>query len=167
MDLYRKRLNKTTELPLRASELDLLNVFIGHWHAEGDLYGDKHSEHLPYAWVGRWESDETYHWMSGRYFVVHRWHARVGERSFKGLEIIGYDACLREYFSRLFDNDGHTIKYRISVEDGNWRFSEPCTRSNVAVNADGDTMTLQSEWRHEGGDWVPLCNRKAVKMVQP
>jgi len=149
--------------PLPATELELLSVFVGNWHAEGDSYGDHQSEDYPYASAVRWVSDESYEWMSGNYFLIHRWQASVGAQTFKGLEIMGYDVARKEFFTRMFDNGGSATKYKVINKDDTWKFSEPFTRSSVLFSDNNNLMTFQWQWRHEGSDWLPLCNRKAIK----
>ena len=68
-----------------------LEVFIGNWHAEGTSYGDGQDATDPRAAGVPWMSNESYEWLPGNFFVLHRWDAQMGEHEFKGAEIIGYD----------------------------------------------------------------------------
>ncbi len=67
-----------------------LEVFIGHWHAEGTSYGDGQDAADPRAAGVPWTSDETYEWLPGHFFVLHRWDAQMGKHDFKGAENMGY-----------------------------------------------------------------------------
>jgi hypothetical protein len=155
--------NSSSQFPLPAPELHLLNVFVGSWHAEGNSYGDGQSEDDPFASSEQWTSNESYEWMSGNYFLLHRWNARVGDHQFKGLEIMGYDVAKKEFFTRFFDNNGNAIKYAVLMANNIWTLTEPHTRARIIFHDNGNTMILNWEWKHEGGDWLPLCNRKAIK----
>ena len=61
-------------------------------------------------------SDESYEWLPGGFFVLHRWDAQTGKHPFKGAEVMGYDETEGGYFTRMFDNAGHHPEYRASVE---------------------------------------------------
>lgn len=162
MDTIQKSENNSPQIPLPAPELDRLNVFVGSWHSEGYSYNHL-SDDTPHASAQKWISDESYEWMPDKYFLVHRWDATVGGHNFKRLEIIGYDVARKEYFTRMFDNGGNAIKYRVTVEDDTWKFTEPFTRTTVVFSDGGNVMTFKCEWRQERGNWLPLSNRKAVK----
>ncbi len=164
MDTGQTSENSRSPLPLPAPELYRLNVFVGNWRSEGNSYGNNHqSKNNPYASAQKWVSDESYEWVSENFFLIHRWNGYVGGNNFKGLEIMGYDVARKEYFTRKFDEEGNATKYKVTVTDDTWKFIEPFTRTTIVFGNKGNTMTFQREWRQEGGDWLPLCNRKASK----
>lgn len=129
-----------------------LDVFSGRWHAEGTSY----NQDQPVPWI----SDETYEWLSGGFFLLHRWHARVGETIFIGTEILGHDQD-RGYFSVMFDNSGNHPEYRITRNADEWSFDEPQTRAKVRVT--DNVMHWRWEWKKGGPDWRPLCDRVAKR----
>jgi hypothetical protein len=49
-----------------------LDVFIGRWHAEGTSYGEGQRADAPRASAVPWTSDESYEWLPGGFFVLHR-----------------------------------------------------------------------------------------------
>jgi hypothetical protein len=102
--------------------------------------------------------------LPGEFFVLHTWDAMAGERVFKGTEVIGYDVDQRAYFTRLFDNAGNHPDYRAEAKGNVWTFSEPASRATVTVDADGDGMLFNWEWRIAGGKWLPLCDRRAIRI---
>jgi hypothetical protein len=147
------------QLPLRR-----LDVFIGRWHAEGTSYGEGQRADAPRASAERWTSDESYEWLPGGFFVLHRWDAMVGSQVFQGTEIIGFDAGEGGYFTRFFDNAGNHPQYRAAVDGDVWTFEEPQTRATVTVDDGGRTMRFDWEWRNGGRDWLPLCDRVARRV---
>ena len=117
-----------------------LEVFIGDWHAEGTFYGDGQDTANPRAAGEPWTSDESYEWLPSGFFVLHRWDAMAG--SFKSTEIMGYDEAEGGYFT------------------------EAQTCASGTVQADGDKMTFNWEWKNGGRKWLPLCDRVASR-TQP
>ena len=140
-----------------------LEVFIGNWHAEGTSYGDGQDAADPRAAGVTWTSDESYEWLPGSFFVLHRWDAQMGKHEFKGAEIMGYDEAEGGYFTRMFDNAGHHPDYAGSVDGDVWNFTEAQTRATVKVQDGGDKMTFNWEWKNGGSKWLPLCDRVAVR----
>lgn len=153
----------TIQLPTPDANHRMLDVFVGKWRAEGTSYADGQNAIEPRASAVPWTSDETYEWLPGKFFLLHRWDAMAGERVFKGTEIIGYDADRASYFTRLFDNAGNHADYRLEVMKNVWTFSEETTRATATANADGKSMTFNWEWRNGGRKWLPLCDRVATR----
>lgn len=142
-----------------------LDVFVGTWHAEGTSYADGQQAEDPRESGVPWTSDESYEWLPGGFFMLHRWDAKAGERVFKGIEIIGYDEAKGGYFTRFFDNAGFHPEYRVSLEGNVWSFAEAATRARVTTSDGGGRLTFEWEWRQPGSDWLPLCDRVASRRV--
>jgi hypothetical protein len=140
-----------------------LEVFIGDWHAEGVSYGEGQDPADPRASGVPWTSDESYEWLPGKFFVLHRWDALAGKHEFKGAEIIGYDEAKERYFTLMFDNAGHHPEYRTSVDGDVWHFKEPQTRATVTVQEGGRKLSFNWEWKNGGNAWLPLCERIALR----
>ena len=137
-----------------------LEAFIGTWHAEGTSYGGGAQDAAdPRATGVPWISDESYEWLPGGFFVLHRWAAQ----SFKGAEIMGYDESEGGYFTRMFDNAGHHPEYRANVDGNVWSFTKAQSRATVTVKEGGNEMTFNWEWKNGGRKWLPLCDRVAMR----
>ena len=148
------------EIPAQVPGLKMLDIFVGKWRVQGESFGGQASSDFPETWV----SDETYEWLPGGYFLLHRWDARVGSKEFTGIEILGYDDATDSYFARMFDNMGNKPEYRIRRDEGTWMFTESASRATVTESIDGSTMEWKREWQKPGGDWQPLCNRTATRL---
>jgi hypothetical protein len=140
-----------------------LEVFIGDWHAEGTSYGDGQDPADPLAAGVPWRSEESYEWLPGSFFVLHRWDAKIGKHEFKGAEIMGYDEAEGGYFTHMFDNAGHHSDYAGSLDGHVWRFTEAQSKATVTVQDGGYQMTFNWEWKNGGRKWLPLCDRVAVR----
>jgi hypothetical protein len=151
------------EKDFTGEELQKLQVFIGKWHAEGKSYADGQDKRNPYASAVPWTSDESYEWLPGNFFVLHQWNAKAGDREFIGTEIIGYNKSEQKFFTNFFDNAGFHPVYEATLEGTGWNFTEANTKAKVTIN-DKDTITFNWEWRNEGSDWLPLCDRVARRV---
>ena len=155
----------TTRPQQRSAAHRQLDVFVGKWRARGESYGGPgQSPADPRANPAVWTSEETYEWLPGGFFMLHRWDAQIGTRAFKGTEIIGYDEAEGGFFTRMFDNAGNHPEYVATVSGNTWTFSEPSTRAVVSLSGDGNRMELRWEWREGDGEWLPLCDRTANRV---
>ncbi len=148
---------------MKSSELNQLNCFIGTWHAEGTSFGEIQDVNNPKDNGVKWVSDETYQWLPGNCFVIHNWHAKTGNSVFIGTEIIGYDEKTGKFYTYFFDNNGNHPIYTATVRGNEWNFFEENTRATITVE-DQDTIIYNWEWKHDGSDWLPLCNRIAKRV---
>lgn len=149
----------SAKIPKRGAEQDRLRIFLGRWHAEGVSFDPSGSEE-------RWVSDETVEWLPGEFFVVQRWDAMTGPNAFKGIGIIGYDPATTNYVTRSFENHGFFREYITRVDGNIWTFTGDTERARVEFADDGSTQRIVWEQRPEGGTWLPLCDRKAVRVSQ-
>jgi hypothetical protein len=151
--------------PQRSAAHRQLDVFAGTWRARGESFGgpDQHLDD-PRANSAVWTSEESYEWLPGGFFMLHRWDAQIGTHGFKGTEIIGYDEAEGGFFTRMFDNAGNHPEYVATVSGKVWTFSEPSTRATIVLSVDGNRMELRWEWRRGDGEWLPLCDRTANRV---
>src|SRR5215217_1685398 len=103
----------------------------------GDMSHDARSEHERLgALVGRWKTEgwtkeadgaaprridavDTYEWLPGRFALLHRVDAQVGDQKVEGAEIIGYDPARGSYVTQYFGSDGPAAyEAKLSEEDG-------------------------------------------------
>jgi hypothetical protein len=155
----------TPELSTPTSSHRQLDAFIGKWHAEGASYADGQQAADPLASAVPWRSNESYEWLPGGFFVLHRWDAMIGERVFKGTQILGFDGNEGGFFTRLFDNAGNHPEYHAEVVGDTWTFTDKSTRATVTIANDGNEMRFNWEWREDGEKWLPLCDRVARRVA--
>lgn len=154
---------QTIQMPKPGTDVRALKVFVGTWHAEGTSFGDGQNADDPRASAVPWISDETYEWLPGEFYLLHRWDARAGKRHFVGTEIIGHDS-VSGYFAQMFDNAGNHPEYRVHREEKVWTFKEAQTRATITVN-NRNTMTVNWQWKNGGTRWLALCERIARRIV--
>lgn len=158
-------MNESTALspqsPQPSAAIRRLGVFVGNWRVEGQSYAEGQIPADPRASAVPWVSDESYEWLPGGFFLLHRWDATAGTYAFKGTEIIGYDESEQRYYSRFFDNAGNHATYKVAVDGNTWTFSEAMTRATATISDDGSRIVFNWEWQPRGTGWLPLCERSA------
>ena len=134
-----------------------LDVLVGRWRSEGRTVDAE-----PAIEIGGFD---TYEWLAGGFFLVHRVDVRMNDDKVEVIELIGpYDPVGRNYPARSFDNHGNFVTMHASVDDdGVWTFAGPTERATLVVT--GDTMTARwervadndpSSWQH----WMDMTFTK-------
>lgn len=158
--------NKTaaTAAQTSAAAREHLSVFVGKWRTSGQSFAEGQRAEDPRASAVPWTSVESYEWLPGGHFLLHRWDAMVGAYPFQGTEIIGFNESKGGYFSHLFDNAGNHGEYSGERSGNLWKFNEPGTRSVITVTSDGQEMDVVWQWTNGGREWLPLCERRAWRL---
>ncbi len=99
---------------------------------------------------------DTYEWLPGGFFLIHRWDAHMPDGDTKGVEIIGYDASRKTYPMHSFDDQGNHSVMQATVDGDTWRFTGESARFAGGFRDGGRTFAGLWERRSsEGGSWRP------------
>lgn len=124
-----------------------LAVFAGNWKTTGQTTDGT-----------KVEATDTYEWLPGGWFLLHKWDAVIGENKSSGIEILGYDIEKKSFHSRFYDDQGNTDTYAIQHVNGVWTFERAGERSTVNVSEDGNTLTVLWETSEDGKSWKSWMN---------
>jgi uncharacterized protein DUF1579 len=145
------------QAPTPGPEHRRLEMFVGKWTQVGEAQAS------PYGPAAKLTSVDTYEWMPGGFFMLHRWEAQQGTVAFKATEILGYDARNRVYTTHLFDNFGNSGSYKMTVQGNTWTttgdsevggkpLKERCT---MVFGNPPTSFTGKCEYSHDGAKWLP------------
>ena len=96
---------------------------------------------------------DTYEWLPGGYFLLHRVDGTMGGHPVQALEVIGYDPERGDYFSQSYDNTGSTASYRARLEGERWQIIGERERFDGRFTEGG--RVLRGRWeRLADGRWV-------------
>jgi lactoylglutathione lyase len=154
---------ESQETPTPHPALRKLSFLVGSWHIEGETVPD-----FPGAAM-RSVSEETFEWLPGGFFLVHRWNSVFGDPAAdagpelpggpiqKGIMFYGFDASTGKFRTHFFDGNGpfhEGSMYQGELcEDGRLVFTGPA-RFTITQNGDG-TLTNDWELPGENATWVP------------
>jgi hypothetical protein len=101
---------------------------------------------------------ETYQWLPGEFFLIHRFEGHVGDSAAGCIEIIGYDAQIQSYSTHTFYNNGLANQWQSHERDGTWTLAGDWqmqgksvkVRCTTAFSDAGHTMTSKWEQSSEG-----------------
>jgi hypothetical protein len=150
--------------PSAAPEFRRMEPFIGTWLLEGEQYA------TDLGAAAKVEALETFEWLTGGHFVVHRFEGRVGEDPAACIEVIGYDEARAEYPVRTFYNDGRKSEWILRETGDSWTLSgewatpSGSMRVRCAIGFEDGERTRTGVWQYEkDGDWVTFWDVRATR----
>ncbi|HEY0633923.1 MAG TPA: DUF1579 family protein [Gammaproteobacteria bacterium] len=140
-------------------ELEPLNAFVGIWDTVGEVKSD------PAGSAVKFKATDTYEWLPGGYFLLHRYDADMPDGKVIGIEVIGYSAQNQAYAMYAFDSLGNASEMLGQFEMENWTFVGETTLFTGGFSDVGKVFTGLWERRAgEGHDWQPWMEVKLNKV---
>jgi hypothetical protein len=99
-----------------STELERLNPFVGVWDTEGEMKPG--SQETPAGF----KAIDTYEWLPGGHFLIHRFDADMPDGKIQGIEVIGYSQESNSYSMHSFDSSGKVSIMQARVEKDTWTF---------------------------------------------
>ena len=153
--------NATTvqhEPQTRGPEHARLDPLVGSWHTRGRAH------RTPLSPEGDLEMKETYEWLPGEQFLVHRLDGMHGKEETSCIEIMWYDAASETYPMQTFYNNGTMNVWRAVEQNGGWLRAGEWTVKGSTLEvrcitrfADGgNTIDGRWEYSEDGVTWAPF-----------
>jgi len=135
-----------------------LEPFIGKWKTEGIIKATPVAPGVPFHAV------DTYEWVPGGFFVLHRWDANMPDGRTQGVEILGYDAARATYTVQSFDSVGNTDALTASVAGDSWTFDGKLLRFRGSFRDGGNCLVGVWDRRtNEAATWEHFMDVKLSK----
>jgi hypothetical protein len=149
----------------RGAQHERLDIFVGRWNTKGQQYEG------PVGPAAKITAVEAFEWLTGGFFLVHRFEGRVGDGEAACIEIIGPDAGGGSYRVHSFYNNGITNQWQSRERDGTWTLTGDWpmegqsmkVRCTIVFSDAGDTMTGKWEHSSDGSSWRTFWDVKATK----
>lgn len=137
-----------------------LAPFAGVWRTSGQMLSDDGAPAAPFSGM------DSYEWLPGGFFLLHRVDVDMGGTRVQALEVIGWNARRGTYVAHSYDSQGNTGEMDMILRDGTWTFLGDAERFTGAFSDDGATMSGRWE-RREDGRWVPWMDVHLAKDGAP
>jgi hypothetical protein len=136
-----------------------LESFVGTWNTEGTIMAD------PTGPARSFRALDTYEWVPGGFFLLHRWDAHMPDGRTQGVEIIGYDAGNGTYRVHSYDSAGNYDVMTATVTDEMWTFQGKTLRFRGGFHDGGKTLIgIWDKRRDEQAAWEHFMNVKLSKV---
>jgi Protein of unknown function (DUF1579) len=144
-----------------------LNVFVGRWTMEGQQYEG------PVGPPAKISAVETYEWLTGEFFLIHRFEGRVGDGEAACIEVIGHDPESQSYPTHTFYNNGLSTEWERRERDGTWTLTGDWRMKDRSMKVRCTTVfsdaghTMRDKWEHssDGSNWQTFWDVKASKAI--
>lgn len=140
-------------------EYEQLNKFVGKWNTTGTIPGSNNSPEV------RIQGTDTYEWLPGGYFLLHKVDVLMGDDKNETFEIIGFDDERNHFTMQHYDNKGYSGFMTASCEDEVWIFiGEDLRFTGGFKNQDKEFSGI---WEHlsDENNWEHLMEIKLIKDV--
>ena len=134
------------QLPKPDPALKRLNTFVGKWNTEGEI------KESPFGPAGKLIGTDTYEWLAGGFFLIHRVDVRMGDQHNESIELIGYDASSNTYPMNSFDSQGNSIVMQARMTGDTWTFTGESMRFSGTFSRDG--KSISGKWEYlDSSNW--------------
>jgi hypothetical protein len=131
-------------------ELGRLDVFVGVWDTEGEMITGPSGPQVKFT------ATDTYEWMPGGHFLLHRFDAHMPAGRVQGTEIIGYSQESGDYPMHSVDSRGNVSVMHARTDGDRWTFSGECMRFSGGFRDNGMIFAGLWEIRSvDGSTWQP------------
>ena len=141
-------------------------AFVGKWKTEGQQYATALGSAASIS------ATETYEWLTGGKFLVHRFEGRVGEADAACIEVLGLEESGQRYAVHTFYNNGTSKRWRGEDRDGMWLLTGewPVTgrsqkvRCVISLLDARNTMKAKWEYSMDGAKWHVFWDVTATRL---
>jgi hypothetical protein len=142
---------------MKTEELEPLSKFVGRWSTEGIIPATGMTPEVRIC------GTDTYDWLPGGFFLVHKVDVFVGSDKNETLEIIGFDKKIGAYTMQYYDNKGHSGFMTATCIDGVWTFTGETLRFNGGFKKDDKEFSGVWEQSTDGNTWFHFMDIKLTK----
>jgi hypothetical protein len=135
------------EAVMAANRMSRFEIIIGTWNTTGEVL---ETESAPASILS---ATDTYRWLPGNRFIVHDADARFGQIATRSMEVIGYDARLKKYIARSYDDQGASEISEVALEGKRWSIIGDSVRFNGKFNAKNNRLTGLWELKGKKAGW--------------
>lgn len=137
-------------------ELEALQPFIGIWKTEGEIIATNNSPAIPI------NGTDSYEWLPGGYFVMHKIDIIMGDQQVEAIEVIGYNSDTNQFAMHYFGYKGSTAVMYATVHGKHWKISSATERFSGSFNE--NNSVLEGKWEQNlKGLWSHWMNIKLTR----
>jgi hypothetical protein len=138
----------------RSAEHERLEPYVGAWTTTGRAF------ETPLGPEGTLEVTDTFEWLSGGQFLVHRLDGHLDDKEISCIEMFWYDAANEVFAIQTYYNNGTMNAWLFAEEEGAWVRTGEWAVEDVTMKArltsrftDPDTIEGKWEYSEDGRTW--------------
>jgi hypothetical protein len=154
----------TREAPARSAQ-ERLSAFAGRWKTAGEAHDS------PFGPRADVSAIETYAWLPGGRFLIHRLEGRLAADEIACIEVVGYDLASDGYSVHSFYNNGTRNVWRLKDDADTWvltgawplRDQTLHVRCTSRFNDTRNAVTCRWEYSRDGADWQAFWDTRMTR----
>lgn len=139
-------------------EYEQLNKFAGKWNTTGTIPASGSSPEI------RISGTDTYEWLPGGFFLLHKVAVLVGDDKNDTFEIIGFDKQRNLYTMQHYDNKGNSGFMTAFYKDGIWTFLGDKLRFTGGFKEHDSEFSGVWEQSSDGNNWTHFMDIKLTRL---
>lgn len=141
----------------KREEYEQLNKFVGKWNTAGKI---RKSDTTPEIKIS---GKDTYEWLPGEFFLLHKVDVFIGDDRNQTHEIIGYDEEKGKYTMQHYNNKGNSGFMTAACDNGIWVFLGETLRFTGEFKKGGKEFSGIWEQSTDGKNWIHFMDIKLAK----
>lgn len=141
----------------RGTEYNHLDKFIGKWNTEGTVLPTTNNPEL------KIKGTDTYEWLPGGFFLLHKVDVFIGDDNNQTFEIIGFHKLSNHYTMQHYDNKGNSGCMTATFKEGVWNFLSYNLRFIGRFSNDENVLSGIWEQTTNGKTWKHFMEVKLIK----
>src|SRR5690606_32631994 len=127
---------------------DPLEKFVGTWATEGTIPASDTTAEINIS------GTDTYEWLPGKFFLMHKVDVTMGNDRNETLEIIGFDSKKQVYTMQHYDHKGNSGVMTAYYKDGVWSFLGEHLRFTGGFKNHDNEFSGIWEQKFDGKNWT-------------
>ena len=148
---------KTNMEMQRQDRLQALDLLVGIWTTRGVTIATENEPAVGFS------GTDSYEWIEGGHFLLHRVDVEMGGTPVVGVEIIGYDASSGAYRTSFMDVAGNATAYEARLVGREWTMASATDRFAGTFAIYGKSMAGRWQRKRANGDWAPWMDMTLTK----
>ena len=140
-------------------EHNQLSKFVGSWSTAGKIPA---TDNGPEAKIS---GTDTYEWLPGEFFLLHKVDVFVGDDKNETFEIIGFDKLIGKYTMQHYDNKGNSGFMTATCDDEVWTFIGETLKFTGGFKKGDNEFSGIWEQSTDGKNWTHFMDIKLTKAV--
>lgn len=134
-----------------------LAKFVGTWNTTGRVLATKTSAEIIIS------GTDTYEWLPGKFFLLHKAAVWMGNDKSETFEIIGADRNKQLFTMQYYDNKGNSGSMTATYVDGVWTYLGDTLQFNGCFK--NNDKEFSGIWKQstDGESWTHIMDIKLVK----
>jgi hypothetical protein len=142
----------------KSPEHDQLSKFVGQWRTEGKIPSNGSTPEVKIS------GTDTYEWLPGNFFLLHKADVLIGDERNQTTEIIGFDQLYHGLIMKYFDSKGNSGLMIASCANEVWTFLGENLRFTGGFKKGNKEFSGIWEQSSDKKNWVHFMDIKLTRV---